>query len=103
MFSKDFSQSSPSFAEDYGAFLDSGLLTTNPVPLYSGEIPWSGARWKAYLVERHTYFQNARQWHRTDHLLIDPDTGLWLPTSDDAKQRPAPKPESTEEMSVAAW
>ena len=88
MFSKEFSQSSPSFAEEYGKFLDSGLLTANPVPPYSGEIPRLGARWNAYLAERHTYFQNARQWDRTDHLFIDPDTGLWLPTSNDAKQLP---------------
>ena len=93
MFSKDFSQSCPSFAEEYRAFLGSDLLTTNPVPPYSGEIPRSRARWNAYLAERHTYFQDAKQWDRTDHIFVDPDTGLWLPTSDNAKQLPDPKNE----------
>ena len=77
MFAHDFRQTCPSFAGEYSAFLDGRLLTTEPLPRIE---PGRRVRprWCAYMEQRRAYFQNARQWDNTDHLFLDPDTGLWL-------------------------
>ena len=93
MFSEDFGLPSPSFAGEYGAFLDSEIVTTDPVPPYSGETPRSVPRWRAYQEKRSAYFHDARQWDCTYNLLLDPDTGLWLPTSNNGKRLPGTKRE----------
>ena len=93
MFSKDFSQSFPSFAEEYKTFLGSCILSPDPVPPYSGEIPRVGKRWDTYLAERDAYFREAKEWDCTDHLFLDPDTGFWLPKPNSAKQPPPPRKE----------
>lgn len=88
MFTEDFSQSYSSFADEYGEFLDSGILTINPVPSYSGQIPRTPVRWNAYLEERRKHFENSRQWDCADHIFLDPDTGLWLPANGMTRKPP---------------
>ncbi len=93
MFSKDFSQSFPSFAEEYETFLGSCILARDPMPPYSGEIPRVGKSWDTYLAERDAYFRLAKEWDFTDHLFLDPDIGLWLPKPSSGKQPPPPRKE----------
>ena len=60
-----FSVSTPhGFAEQFASFLGVQLVTTNPVPARPG---------------REGYFEEAKEWTSTDHLFLDPDTGIALP------------------------
>ena len=54
----------PGFAELFASFLGVRLVTTNPVP----------AR-----PNKEGYFEEAKAWSGTDHLFLDPDTGIALP------------------------
>ena len=63
MFAKSSSQD---FADAFSTFLDVPLLTTSPLP---GELG------------REVYFGVVRQWQATDHVFLDPDTGVALPES----------------------
>ena len=60
MFSEDCP---PSFVKEYTAFLGVPIVTTAPVP---------GS------AERNAYFRRIVTWNATDHLFLDPDTGLAL-------------------------
>ncbi len=55
------------FAEEFSSFLKVPLVTTSPVPKKQSE--------------RESYFECAIAWCSTDHLFLDPDTGLSLPGS----------------------
>ncbi len=54
----------PGFAEQFASFLGVQLVTTNPVPARPG---------------REGYFEEAMEWTATDHLFLDPDTGIASP------------------------
>ncbi len=60
MFSKSVCQA---FAEEFSSFLEAPLVTIEQVPVRS---------------KRDGYFENAIAWHSTDHLFLDPDTGVSL-------------------------
>ena len=54
----------PGFAELFASFLGVQLVTTNSVPARPG---------------REGYFEEAKEWTGTDHLFLDPDTGIAVP------------------------
>ena len=67
-----FSDPAPvGFAEEFSAFLGVPLVTTEPVP----------SRW-----ERASYFEGAAEWSSTDHLFLDPDTGLAMQGSKSGRE-----------------
>ena len=52
------------FADEFASFLGARLVTAEPVPSKPG---------------RAAYFRQAESWTETDHLFLDPDTGIALP------------------------
>lgn len=68
MFSEDCP---PAFVKEYAAFLGLPMVTAAPVPASAG---------------RNAYFLRLIAWNATDHLFLDPDTGLALSGSGNSRR-----------------